>query len=357
MVLVFLVLEGLASLFVVARQMMPAPTPIVGQYTQFDPELGWVTIPNVYIENLFGKGAYFRSNAQGFRNTEVFSKEIPAGKFRIVCSGDSFTLGSGVSNDQTWCQQLRGMDQRIQTVNMGEVAYGIDQVYLSYLRDGSKLDLNLQFLAFIDDDFARMTYSYHWGYGKPTVEIEDGRLVAKNVPVRRYSRLWPAITDRLPQLNNLRTLQVLRHFFPATTSKDAEQGYWKRQTQALPVTFKIFQTLRDVQEQKRALFVAVYMPSVSDCRGEKSDDDKLRDIVAEESKKIGVRFWDLTLDCRQLPSQEVNNLYLGPEQIGAYHPSAEGNAFIARTLYRKMMETPEIAAAIERATQAKPEAH
>ena len=181
-ILLLLLEEGLASYAYVTQLLFSHPLPIVGGYTQFDKELGWVTIPNVYLENLFGPGIYFRSNSQGFRNDKDFSREIPRGKIRIICSGDSFTMGYGVSNDQTWCQLLAQMDDRIQTVNMGQAAYGIDQAYLWYERDGSKLDLDLHIFAFIYDDFARMTFASHWGYGKPILVIENEQARREECP-------------------------------------------------------------------------------------------------------------------------------------------------------------------------------
>jgi hypothetical protein len=80
--------------------------------------------PQCVLSEYVWAGVYFRSNSQGFRNNEDFSKEIPAGKFRIVCSEDSFTMGPGVTNDQTRCQALTQLDNRFQTINMGQGAYG-----------------------------------------------------------------------------------------------------------------------------------------------------------------------------------------------------------------------------------------
>ena len=64
------------------------------------------------------------------------------------------------------------MDNRIQTVNMGQAPLGIDQAYLWYERDGSKLDVDLHIMAFIYA-IARMTFTSHWGYGKPILVVEN----------------------------------------------------------------------------------------------------------------------------------------------------------------------------------------
>ncbi len=347
-ILLLLLLEGLASYTYFGRELFSRTSPIVGGYTQFDSYLGWAAIPNVYIENQFGPGVYFRSNSQGFRNDEDFSREIPGGKFRIVCSGDSFTMGFGVSNDRAWCSQLTRMDDRIQAVNMGQAAYGIDQAYLWYERDGSKLDLDLHILAFINDDFARMTFASHWGYGKPILTIENGELAIKNVPVPHYNRLIPPLMDKMSSLNDLRTFKALSHVFHRVVPESGEKDYWKRQLESLPVAFKIFQTLWQTHAQEKRLFVTVYLPSMADCFGDVPNDDKLRQALDAESRKTGLWFWDLTADCQQLPARTVRNMFFSAGELASYHLTDEGNLIIAGLLYRKMMETAEIAARLQR---------
>ena len=51
---------------------------------------------------------------------------MPPGKTRIICSGDSFTLGFGVDNEHTWPQQLAARNANLETVNMGQGGYGAD---------------------------------------------------------------------------------------------------------------------------------------------------------------------------------------------------------------------------------------
>ena len=77
------------------------------EHTAYDEELGWINLPNVHIEDMYGHDVYFSTNSQRYRNANDFTPEVPAGKVRIICSGDSFTLGFGVDDDHTFCQQLR----------------------------------------------------------------------------------------------------------------------------------------------------------------------------------------------------------------------------------------------------------
>jgi hypothetical protein len=114
------------------------------------------------------------------------------------------------------------------------------------------------------------------------------------------------------------------------------------------VAFKIFQTLWQTHAQEKRLFVTVYLPSMADCFGDVADDDKLRQAVDAQSRKTGPLFWDLTADCQRLPAKTVESMFFSAGQLASYHLTDEGNLIIAGLLYRKMMETAEIAARLQR---------
>jgi hypothetical protein len=138
---------------------------------------------------MYGPRAYLRTNAQRFRNNADVARAVPSGRLRIICSGDSFTLGYGVSNDDAWCNRLAVLDHRIDAINMGQGGYGIDQAYLKYTRDASSIDHDVQILAFITEDFGRMRSATFLGYPKPVLVLDHGALAVRNVPVPVRSEL------------------------------------------------------------------------------------------------------------------------------------------------------------------------
>src|SRR5262249_25542761 len=121
-VITFALIEGLASEALLGYQLFLKPKPPLAErlHTPYDPELGWVGIPNLDIPDMYGPGLSFHSNGQGFRNHHDFASDPPAGKIRAICAGDSFTLGYGVDDDHPWCQVLSKLDSRFETVNMGQ---------------------------------------------------------------------------------------------------------------------------------------------------------------------------------------------------------------------------------------------
>jgi hypothetical protein len=118
--LILVVVEGFASYMLAVRDIMTAYPLAERRHTKYDPELGWVNEASVHIPDMYGPGIYLRTNSEGFRNNHDFDTAVPNGKYRIVCSGDSFTLGYGVDNDHTWCHRLTALDPRLETVNMGQ---------------------------------------------------------------------------------------------------------------------------------------------------------------------------------------------------------------------------------------------
>src|SRR5262244_1013414 len=203
--LFLILIEGLASYGLLVYDLVRLRSVSERRHTKYDPDLGWVNEPDVYIPDMYGPGVYLRTNAQGFRNNHDITTAVPDGKARIICSGDSFTLGFGVDNAHTWCELLSSLEPRLETVNMGQGGYGVDQAYLWYKRDGAKFNHHVHLLAFITGDFSRMKYDSFLGYGKPVLDIENGMLVVKNVPVPRRNYYFPWIQH----LRQLHTVEFL----------------------------------------------------------------------------------------------------------------------------------------------------
>src|SRR5258708_2619009 len=93
-------------------------------HTERDTLLGWINKPNLFRPNEYGKGKSLRIDAQRFRHDGDVSASPPPGRRRVVCSGDSFTYGDGVGDAENWCAMLAAADTALETINMGQVAYG-----------------------------------------------------------------------------------------------------------------------------------------------------------------------------------------------------------------------------------------
>ena len=123
--LTLLIVEGLASYALSFRGRRIIHMATERERSTYDADLGWVNRPNIHIADMYGPGVYVRTNSHGFRNDRDFDRIVAEGQLRFICSGDSFTFGAGVDNDDTWCQLFGSLDPRFETLE-----YGADRIWV-----------------------------------------------------------------------------------------------------------------------------------------------------------------------------------------------------------------------------------
>src|SRR5262245_44962734 len=118
-IVVFIVLEGVSSALLFGRELARLRGRgdlAERRHTRHDTLLSWVNVPNTYLPDAYGRGIYVRINGQGFRANGDVAPKVASGRTRVICSGDSYTFGYGVDNDQAWCRLLEEQDRRLETV-------------------------------------------------------------------------------------------------------------------------------------------------------------------------------------------------------------------------------------------------
>jgi hypothetical protein len=338
-----IVLEGSSSMILFGASFLrkEASPPAEQRHTQYDRLLGWVNIPNLVVPNLYGPGVFLRTNARGFRGSRPIGPDVPDGKVRVICSGDSFTFGYGVDDDHTWCQLLATLDQRLDPVNMGQGGYGIDQSYLWYKRDGSILNHHIHIFAFITLDFFRMERAELVpGYSKPILDIDHGHLIVKNVPVPHRRWYAPWITRSVTALQHLRSYELAGRAIRRTRPPLAGDTAVHEHTWA--VATKVFDSLEEVNEAKKSVLVLVYLPAKADYRSSTSEIWRRR--LAAESKSRGWIYIDLVAEMQQLAPDQIEELFIPEGQIqfrnAGGHYTVAGNKWVAQTLYRRIVTWP-----------------
>ncbi len=347
-VLVLLVvLEGFASIYYTFRDAFALPPVAESLHTEYDRDLGWVNLPNVYLPNMYGPGIYLRTNSQRFRNNVDFTKRVPPGKTRIICSGNSHTMGYGVDNEHTWPQLLAARAQNIETVNMGQGGYGADQIYLWYKRDGAVLDHDIQILVLMSTDFPRMERSSFVGYGKPMLAVENGHLVTTNVPVPRLmgarSTRLERVADALSSLNITHFLQrLLKLDTPATVTETQKQ----RNLDISRILSYMLDDLAATNRARNSVLVLAYFPTREEYAGDSGA--FWRKFLAAYAQQHGLLYLDFSDDFHRLPPEELDKLFIGKRMIGfpaaPGHYSEAGNAFVADLIYRRLLADPQTAA-------------
>ena len=345
MCLAFIALEGLASVLYVVLDIVPAaaPPPERG-HTRYDADLGWSSQPNALIRHAYGRGIPIRINSQGLRADGDFAFEKPPGKVRVICSGDSFTFGHGVKNTDTWCEQLAALDPRLEPLNMGQGAYGLDQAYLWFMRDGVKFENDVHVLAFITENITRMRRAEFNGYGKPVLRIVDGQLHVENVPVPERKSEAPATQGFLNGIRQLRSMQLLSAFYARIRQRGAFSGAaLLDDAETRNVIAKLVESLRDIDRAKGSTLIVVHLPTRYEL-GANGEWAGWKPIFETESKRLDVPFFDLQADVEGMPEEVGYTMFLTPH---GGHYSVTGNRLVARLLTEKLATLPEIARKLE----------
>ena len=333
-VVIFLVvIEGISSYLLVGYTTLTNKPIAERVHTEYDEELGWVNLPNLHVDDMYGPGVFLTTNSQKFRNRNDFSLEVPPDKVRIICSGDSFTLGYGVDDDHTWCQLLTAVDERLETVNLGQGGYGVDQAYLWYERNKNELEHDVHIFAFITLDFHRMKSDMFAGYGKPYLTMQDGSLLQVNYPVPKRSYYVPWLVADMKSLRLLKSIDLFSRFY-RTLVRNNDTLHTGNNKNTEIIVSEIFADLQRTNREKRSVFVLVYLPMLGDYMGEAAT-RPWREYVKLEAEKNAYYFIDIIEELRKTPPDGVNKLIRG-------HYSADGNKYVADVLYKKLSEIPEI---------------
>jgi lysophospholipase L1-like esterase len=341
-VLALALLEGMVALARTAWLALTAGDPL--KHTRYDPDLGWSHVPGFSAGDYWGAGRSLRINRQGFRGTQDVPPSPSPGRLRVVCSGDSFTLGYGVGDQETWCAQLERIDPRLETINMGQSGYGIDQAYLWYLRDGAPLVPSVHAFAFIWDDFVRVVRDRE---GKPVIRIVDGELRVENVPVPRARHRFGWLERNSHLLDELRSVALLRGAVRAARGRSAPP--WNL-GEGARLAFGILRRLASTHSRNGTLLVLVYLPTREDLST--STFEELRAWLAEHAARRKIAYVDLTDDMRALAPERAAELFLRdgeiPQESGG-HYNAAGHRFVATRLHDRLEAMSEVAALLAKA--------
>lgn len=140
----------------------------------YDPQLGYVQRAGFGSEGL-------NYDEHGFRRMPPLPADASDGP-PVLATGDSFTQGDEVDDDQSWPAVLQGLVKR-RTINAGVAAYGLDQTVLRTEQLAARVKPSVIVVGFIADDLRRAEMSRTWGAEKPYFTVKDGGLELHNVPV------------------------------------------------------------------------------------------------------------------------------------------------------------------------------
>ncbi len=298
-------------------------------HAQYDADLGWSNRPNLRITSLYGPGVAFSTNQRGFRGRLELDLPIPPGTRRVICLGDSFTMGYGVADDQSYPSQLQELCGGIQVVNMGQGGYGLDQDYLWYKRDGEPLAADVLVVAVIAEDFYRMGSNRFIGYAKPSLEAKDGKLIVRGVPVPRSWGLRGPAWQVGAFAESLAMGRLALWLRTGSASQQPQDAFYGVVADSVYNAAELaLDDLSNVSRKKGQAFVLLYLPS-----GNLLENEPTREAVwmKSYSRRHGVPFIDFDETIAKLNTWQAKALFR-PD----YHFTVEGNRLVAEVLLQRL---------------------
>ena len=336
--LLLILAEGAASFIWLARDLDESGVTLAEhKHTRFDPLLGWINEPNASIPDMYGPGLALHINSQGFRGTRDYSTEVPSGRMRVLCSGDSFTLGYGVGDNQTWVSQLEQLEPKLETVNMGQGGYGVDQAYLWYARDGAELKHDVQLFSFITGDFLRARRAINYGLPKPVLALNEGELETRGVPLSRLPFLFPYFVHNRKRFSELNILRLVND----TESKGASaRGIAMTEAELREVSVAMFRELKRINAERGSRLIAVHLPGEKDVTNENTK--SWVNFLEQELSVLEIPYFNLVEDLGALKPTIVRPLFLQEGEVdfpGATgHFTVSGNKWAAERVLEHLMK-------------------
>lgn len=133
-------------------------TPVLGPLYQHDPVTIYSLKPNLSVTHTVPGDfrVHYSTNSLGFRDTEIVDPE-PAEKCRILGLGDSFTMGSGVEEDETYLSILEAKlnnpsPAQVEVINAGVAGWGTSHELELLSDSGSFFKPDLVLVGFYPND-------------------------------------------------------------------------------------------------------------------------------------------------------------------------------------------------------------
>ncbi len=270
------------------------------------------------------KGVLVRTDAQGFRGRR-FTRNAAPGVVRIVVTGDSYTFGDGVAEEDTYASQLGGLldgarpGVRHQVVNAGLSGAPIETVM---------------------DRLERAIHAYHPGlfvYGFSLNDLEGEGYVMLDDEIRR--RQWIAWAGRQPLLLvRLLTWQIVTAGIAASPAEAPYPRELRRNYFENDQTWSRFERGLDryaalARESGVCAHMLIHTLLVN-----LDDEHPFHPIYDRVSDAARARGITVTSSFPVFEGRDPESLWINPLDS---HPDAEGHALLAGALAEDLVHLPE----------------
>jgi hypothetical protein len=320
--------------------------------TAFSRRLGWEPKRNASAY----KGRHI-TNSISIRHDREFLKRPQDTITRLSAFGDSFTEGVGVSNKETWQEQMMAMDAGLEVLNFGMGGYGPDQAFLRYLE--SDIVHHIAILGYLTENLNRVVNVYAPFYGgsrvqlpmtKPRFLVDDGNnLVLVPNPmqdIQDYLNLITVPKVLLPRLGEhdyyfnleymksdldfLRIVRLIKMTYSALKKKPIynQKGEYNPDSEAFKVTVAVFEAFYNEALKRDALPVFLIFPTYNNLAFYYNHKQRKYRLLIDWLGSKGFLFLDLT----EYMIEHVGNRPLLDLFQKDLHYSSFGNELVAKAL-------------------------
>lgn len=273
----------------------------------------------------------YRTNSAGFRGPEI-SEAKPPGVFRIAVAGDSYTMGSGVAEDETYAYRLQELlndeapdSTRYQTLNLGIAGLPIRQVIDRIEEIGLKFDPDLLVYGWTLNDIETPHYERLVPWADRLAAIAKNRSASRSLSTS-HSKLLTWLRwrwSRRSQTDDDPTsyqAELIHNYF------DNERA-WAEFTSELD-------RLAAIQRREGLCAVVFLNPHLIAL----DDDHPFTQVYEKVENATRERDLFAVPSFEAFRGRSVRSLWLSP---GNPHPNRKGHALLAEALFAGLKQLPE----------------
>ena len=321
-----------------------------------DAALGWAPRPNATSTN-----GLYHYNAEGIRAPSDTARTAPAGTMRIALFGDSFIHGDEVQFEDSIGAQLearlRAAGMRVEVLNFGVPAYGVDQAFLRWRRLGRTFAPQIVIQGLFMEDVRRNVNLIRpiylprtdFPFSKPRFVLQGAALVPVNLPALPPAEVVRVLEDfpswehapheyffaQYADVGGLwQRSRALGLLLDGVISRRVASFDWSPSAEPARVTRRLLEQYAKEVGEAGAKFLVLHLPDTGRLQrrleDRRSGADELLDAIAEHFEVISPE--EPLLDAAR--RAEVGALF------GETHYTGRTNSLVADVLAARLRPQP-----------------
>ena len=294
-------------------------------------EFGWVPEVGSFKKNT--PPHLVTINKFKFRNNDI--DDLPEmSEEKILFSGDSFTFGDGVDDENTFpsiFQKISGS----KVINAGVPGYGIDQMYLRSLKIIQKYKISDLFFCFIPDDINRCNNSTFHKVQKPYFILSGDSTMLKSINPLNFSKVRNFNLSLFHKIGGYSLVidKIMQLFFPKFWSYSTNISKKIEHNNGKEISIKLILDLKQKCDEKNINFFVV---PLAHQRYSHNHVKSLKFVLNPIGDQVNIINIFNGLESIRYENPDLFSSYFLKDN---YHFSIAGNEFVGNAIYEKFMNS------------------